>query len=579
MQRSKTQNEANRVEQILLETLAKEKIVQQALGKSVKDIVSPRKAQQLRESRKNEDDLFVLPPMAEGLGVSRLADSDDDIEEVVESEEQKLIGDLGASEIAKIDVTHPLFKSLPADKRHAILFELKETRKQSSWGRLHEMPPDGGNFSEFQMKRLLKRRNVQTSLEEAELEMGGKSLTLMELDELLREDGIVEGDNVKGQRIASNENARFVYIKDTLKAIEESKKSLEEEKMKPALDEDVDLQMAIAMSLQDDNDPANLTQLDVAKASDIRLSTPQRQYLKHINKAPAREYMLEYGILNDDTIQDIFKGKKDEGTKKDAPIDAISISSSTDSDFIDVPEDDFSSEVVAPPTTPFPMPDETPSKDFRLEDLKRPPVVQVKIDPNKVKCDDLFADIFVQTNDDSKENEPKHDKRPLELEDSEDDLNKTQPLDLTEYEEFLNVPKVSNKTKLTDSEGESSSKKIKLDVSDESKSKTTDQVSVDISSPTKRSHTDLSEFESPPKKARLISPEVQTPETVTIIESDNEQEPSSVPIPSKVTTNDTTQAIVEQSQVTHVQKTDSDVIEIIESSPTKQTATVSGKLY
>lgn len=319
MQRSKTQNEANRVEQILLETLAKEKIVQQALGKSVKDIVSPRKAQQLRESRKQaEEDMFILPPIAEGLGVSRLADSDDEEVEAVESDEKNLYGNLGASDIAKIDVMHPLFKSLPADKRHAILFELKESRKQSSWGRLHEMPPDGGNFSEFQMKRLLKRRNVQVSLEEAELEMGGKSLTLAELDQLLQEDGIVEGD-AKGQRIASNENARFVYIGDTLKAIEESKKALEEEKAKPELEEDVDLQMAIEMSLQntDENDPANMTQIDVAKASDIRLSTPQKEYLKHINKAPAREYMLEYGILNDDTIQDMFKDKK---TPEDAPI-------------------------------------------------------------------------------------------------------------------------------------------------------------------------------------------------------------------------------------------------------------------
>jgi DNA excision repair protein ERCC-5 len=44
------------------------------------------------------------------------------------------------ADLHTIDVSSAHFKSLPADVRHDILSELKETRKQSSWGRLHEMP-------------------------------------------------------------------------------------------------------------------------------------------------------------------------------------------------------------------------------------------------------------------------------------------------------------------------------------------------------------------------------------------------------------------------------------------------------
>lgn len=44
------------------------------------------------------------------------------------------------TDLHAVDVYSSHFKSLPADVRHDILSELKETRKQSSWGRLHEMP-------------------------------------------------------------------------------------------------------------------------------------------------------------------------------------------------------------------------------------------------------------------------------------------------------------------------------------------------------------------------------------------------------------------------------------------------------
>lgn len=65
------------------------------------------------------------------------------------------------------------------------------------------------------MKRLLKRRYVQESLESAEKEMGGKTLTLEELEKLLTEQGV----NTKGRdtafRIAADDTTRLIYISGT----------------------------------------------------------------------------------------------------------------------------------------------------------------------------------------------------------------------------------------------------------------------------------------------------------------------------------------------------------------------------
>ena len=52
---------------------------------------------------------------------------------------------------------------------------------------------------------------MQVSLEDAEREMGGHSLSLGELENLLNEQGVVNVD--EGKRIASDSTTRYLYIK------------------------------------------------------------------------------------------------------------------------------------------------------------------------------------------------------------------------------------------------------------------------------------------------------------------------------------------------------------------------------
>lgn len=66
------------------------------------------------------------------------SDSDDESEPESKPTSQQLHG--LKLDLHTLDVHSEEFLSLPPDVRHDILSELKETRKQNSWGRLHEMP-------------------------------------------------------------------------------------------------------------------------------------------------------------------------------------------------------------------------------------------------------------------------------------------------------------------------------------------------------------------------------------------------------------------------------------------------------
>ena len=59
----------------------------------------------------------------------------DSSEELSPRKQSKWMGNIHSVNVDSND-----FKSLPADVRYDILTDLKETRKQNSWGRIHEMP-------------------------------------------------------------------------------------------------------------------------------------------------------------------------------------------------------------------------------------------------------------------------------------------------------------------------------------------------------------------------------------------------------------------------------------------------------
>lgn len=321
---------------MILQNLVRDKAVQKALGQDVCEaLISPSK-QKPEAQKPSRDDMFKLPSLPnEKNGVDESSAnsslySDSTSSDADSSFDEKNPRYSYQTNLQAIDVNSVHFKNLPADVRHEILTDIKETRKQSSWGRLHELPAGANDFSGFQMKRLLKRRQVQVSLEEAEKQMEGRSLTLAELEALMSEEGILRAsDSNATKRIASDENTRFLLVKDLKKAMETAQKEAKEEEMKKETKEEAegknseeilgeeyetDLQKAIEMSLDS-------TQVykddDYNYDAQVKLNKVQQRELKVAANSLARAYMLEYGGMNDEDIQSLMHGGINDSTQTD----------------------------------------------------------------------------------------------------------------------------------------------------------------------------------------------------------------------------------------------------------------------
>ncbi|CAH1183769.1 unnamed protein product [Phaedon cochleariae] len=265
-QKSRNTSEADRLQKQLLNTLMKHTAISKVLSEKTK-------ASLTTETKTNTDTLYALPPSELDSTIS----SDDEVEESTS-------GSTDSSPTKKwdlhtIDMNSVHFKSLPVDVRHEILTELKDTRKQNSWGRLHELPKQSDDFSSYQMSRLLKRQAVQAALDEAAQEMGGMSLSIAELESILKDRGIQTTTDNIGKRIASDENTRYLFIKDVKQAMEKARQEqLAEdskqtelasdtnsitENMKVGLEEDDQLQQAIELSLQEST--TNNEMVDIRK--------------------------------------------------------------------------------------------------------------------------------------------------------------------------------------------------------------------------------------------------------------------------------------------------------------------------
>ncbi|XP_015035513.2 DNA repair protein complementing XP-G cells homolog isoform X1 [Drosophila pseudoobscura] len=342
-QRNKLSNEADRIQALLLQSLAREKVVQQALGKNAELLLkSPVKRPPPSKSKNDDDDLFKLPELpALAAGQDNPDESDQDLDYTSatatsdSSFDESTARHAYNSSLQAIDVKSQNFKNLPADVRHEILTDIKETRKQSSWGRLHELPARSDDFCSFQMKRLLKRRAVQESLEQAEQEMGGHTLTYSELCDFFSEEGIVTPTAIEQstRQISSDEHTRFLLVRDLKKkALESTKTEMKMETIeelpetKPPVDEekpstsgkaetvemgteyDADLAQALALSLEESTTKVyDEKDYDYDSDQELRLNRAQSKQLRHAAKGPARAYMIEYGGMNDEEVGNIME--------------------------------------------------------------------------------------------------------------------------------------------------------------------------------------------------------------------------------------------------------------------------------
>ncbi|XP_073987693.1 rad2 superfamily protein mus201 isoform X2 [Rhodnius prolixus] len=187
--RSRANEISEKLKKNILENLAKQHALGRVLGQGnieIPKMLLPK-----------QDNMFHLPP---------LPLDDKNSEEDSDSSEEYMRYKYSKGDLQSIDIKSEEFLTLPADIRHDILSELKETRKENSWANVHLMPESSSDFSNFQMGRLLKRRAIQVGLEKAEGEMGTRGFTISDIQDILKEQGVDVG-----QRIAADNVTRFLY--------------------------------------------------------------------------------------------------------------------------------------------------------------------------------------------------------------------------------------------------------------------------------------------------------------------------------------------------------------------------------
>ena len=266
------------------------------------------------------------------------------------------------------------------------------------------------------------------SLEEAEKEMGGKVFSLSELESLLSEDGVLVASK-HCQQIASDENTRFLLVRDLKRTIQQAQNTevKKEASCSPAKitkldfllnnqpstssgvvsrnspevsdspeqmgDEfDLELQQAIQMSLQQNT---------------IKLNTNQKKlYSNAVRNDAVRGFILEYGGMNDEEINEMLENTQHEN--KPSGIDLFGQKFVHNDSYIlhGTPNKKSEELPVESKVTETQDIEEvgiiSDSDDSDLEEVVEKKIVislQQDVVETYKKEDDIFADIFEEKND------------------------------------------------------------------------------------------------------------------------------------------------------------------------------------
>lgn len=122
---------------------------------------SPKKTTIPRPRERPSDDLYNLPPLPD----NPIPKSEDEYLDSVDWRHTEFSKE-DIRYLNQIDLDSDEFKNLPPDMKQEILATLKESRKHRTWEQYAELPEDSDEFSKYQMKCLLKKRNLSQKLEE-----------------------------------------------------------------------------------------------------------------------------------------------------------------------------------------------------------------------------------------------------------------------------------------------------------------------------------------------------------------------------------------------------------------------------
>ncbi|XP_069826834.1 DNA excision repair protein ERCC-5 [Dendropsophus ebraccatus] len=198
-------SEAKRTNEKLLKTFLKRQAIQAALsGNKQRNEEFPSLS---HVQRKEEEDIYALPPLEETERNS--SEEEEEREWKERMDHKRLLQDEILANPNSVDIESEDFNNLPPEVKHEILTDMKEFAKRSRT--LYEaMPEDSNDFSQYQLKGLLKKNNLNRCLNNVRKEMNQQHTGELRA-QFETEGGFMK--EVETRRLVSEDTSHYILIK------------------------------------------------------------------------------------------------------------------------------------------------------------------------------------------------------------------------------------------------------------------------------------------------------------------------------------------------------------------------------
>nr|XP_055191583.1 DNA excision repair protein ERCC-5 isoform X2 [Nyctereutes procyonoides] len=272
----------------LLKTFLKRQAIKTAL-KSKRDEALPSLTQVRRE-----DDLYVLPPLQKEEKNSSEEEDEREWQERM-SQKQALQEELFHNPHA-IDIESEDFSSLPLEIKHEILTDMKEFTKRRRT-LFEAMPEESNDFSQYQLKGLLKKNYLNQHIENVQKEMNQQQSGQIQR-QYEDEGGFLK--EVESRRVVSEDTSHYILIRGI-----QSKKVAEDSKPLPSSSEmhsrSFDMKSSSCEELKPEKEPA---------------ATPP---------SPRTSLAMQAAMLGSDSEEEWESEKHKRSDAKNAPVSPLTV--------------------------------------------------------------------------------------------------------------------------------------------------------------------------------------------------------------------------------------------------------------
>ncbi|XP_004310696.1 DNA excision repair protein ERCC-5 [Tursiops truncatus] len=194
-------NDSKKTTEKLLKTFLKRQVIKTAL-KSKREEALPSLTQVQRE-----DDIYVLPPLQEAEKDSSEEEDEKAWQERM-NQKQALQEEFFQNPNA-VDIESEDFSSLPPEIKHEILTDMKEFTKRRRT-LFEAMPEESNDFSQYQLKGLLKKNYLNQHIENVQKEMNQQHSGQIQR-QYEDEGGFLK--EVESRRVVSEDTSHYILIK------------------------------------------------------------------------------------------------------------------------------------------------------------------------------------------------------------------------------------------------------------------------------------------------------------------------------------------------------------------------------